>query len=244
MKQYGPSEIEALIIKLKEVNQKIGSVQTFTITSEFKYFVKLTNGTILIEFEELESVDHQTISSDTLALIAKRFKESKVEVPPKEQHQTPLPISEASNPKPKNPIKTILTLTVVVLVVLLAFWFINGRLESSDRTLYEVQKMSIEETEKLNPAEFLLAYGEYRENFWGNKFKIDCTIENRATVATYKDVQIRITFYTKTGTAIADDVVTIYEIFGPSSQKTINLQVDRYENVSSVDWEVIDAQNY
>jgi hypothetical protein len=112
---------------------------------------------------------------------------------------------------------------------------------SASGNSYEQKVMTIEEIERATPTDFLSASGTYNKNFWGNKFIVNCLITNKATVATYKDAVIRITYYSKTETDIGSKVQTIYETFPPSSTKTVKLKIDDYNDVSSIGWEVINA---
>ncbi len=104
--------------------------------------------------------------------------------------------------------------------------------------------MSIEEMERSNPKQFLSASGTYKENFWGDKIKVKCEITSTATVATYKDVVIKVTYYTKTGTSLGSANHTIYEVISPNSTKTVNLKIDNYQDVSEIGWDVVSAVSY
>lgn len=106
---------------------------------------------------------------------------------------------------------------------------------------YEDKVLSIKDEESLRPINFLNASGTYRENFLGDKFKIDCTITNSATAASFKDVVLRVTFYSKTKTVLGTEEITVYEKFPPNSRKTVKLKVNAYQNVSSIGWDVINA---
>jgi hypothetical protein len=112
---------------------------------------------------------------------------------------------------------------------------------SSSASGYQQKIMTIEEIERSQPAKFLKADGTYRENFWGDKFKIKCTISNKATVASYKDPVVRVTYYSKTKTVLARNSYTIYEVFQPHSEKTVDLKIDNYKDVNSIGWEVVSA---
>jgi hypothetical protein len=57
--------------------------------------------------------------------------------------------------------------------------------------------MTIEQTENSDPLRFLSVDGKYNESFWGTKFKLKGKITNRATIADYKDVVVKITYYSK-----------------------------------------------
>lgn len=115
------------------------------------------------------------------------------------------------------------------------------RSNTTSSDTYEQKVMTIEEIERATPTNFLSATGKYKENFWGNKINIECVITNKATVASYKDAVVRVTYYSKTETALATKDLTVYELFPPSSTKTIELKVDNYEDVNSIGWELVDA---
>lgn len=109
---------------------------------------------------------------------------------------------------------------------------------------YQEKVMTIEEIERLQPTNFLSADGSYRETFWGDKIKVSCVITNRATVATYKDAIVKITYYTKTKTELGSKEYSIYEVFPPNSKKAVELKIDKYKDVNSIGWEVISALPY
>jgi len=113
--------------------------------------------------------------------------------------------------------------------------------EGVNSSSYQEEKMSIEEKEQAYPTDFLEADGTYRENIWGDKLKVNGTIENSATVATYKDATVRITYFSKTGTDLGSEDYIIWDIFTPHSTKKFTLKIKNYSNVNSIGWEVIDA---
>lgn len=78
------------------------------------------------------------------------------------------------------------------------------------------------------------ADGKYHPNFLGDKLKINGVIHNKATVTTYKDMVIDVVFYSKTKTEIAREQYTIYDFFGPNTQKEFKLKVNNYSNVESI----------
>lgn len=103
---------------------------------------------------------------------------------------------------------------------------------------YQEQKLSIEEHEKQNPLHFLSSGGEYRKNMLG-RFVLDGTIVNSATVATYKDVVIEISFYSKTETLLGTKQHSFYEYYPPGSTKTFQLKLDGFEGTAKLGWEVV-----
>lgn len=118
----------------------------------------------------------------------------------------------------------------------------RGAYGSSTET-YQDKVMTVEEIEKSQPIKFLTADGNYNENFWGDKLKVHGTITNKATVATFKDAVVRVTYYSKTKTALGTNDYTIYETFPPTSSKRFELKIEKYKNVNSIGLEVIDATN-
>jgi hypothetical protein len=105
----------------------------------------------------------------------------------------------------------------------------------------EELKADLKQQEQSNPTQYLTADGTYRQNFWGNKFKVSCTITNTATVATFKDAIVKVTCYSKTKTVLASNQYTVYEVFRPNSKKTVELSIDNYQDVSTIGWDVVDA---
>lgn len=150
-------------------------------------------------------------------------------------------------PKKKSNVgKTVAIIVVVILIVIVGGLAILENMNSGNGygtggDTYQEKVMTIEEIERATPTDFLSASGTYKQNFWGNKFKVSVVITNKATVATYKDAVIRITYYSKTKTELGSKEYTIYEIFPPTSTKTIELKIDNYKDVSSLGWDVIQA---
>ena len=101
--------------------------------------------------------------------------------------------------------------------------------------------MSVEETEKANPARFLEASGTYNQNFWGTKLKVRGTIKNNATVANFKDVVVKATFLSQTETELGSQEYVIYDYFTANSTKQFELKIERPEACQKLRWEAISA---
>ena len=82
----------------------------------------------------------------------------------------------------------------------------------------------------------------YNENFWGDKIKVHGVVKNKATVATYKDAVVRVTYYSKTKTELGNKEYTIYEVFPPNSEVKFELKIENYKDVSTIGWDVIQAK--
>jgi len=239
---YGGPEIQSLLQKVRIFNKEIGSYQVFAITDDFNYAVKLSNGRILIKVEELQDDEKDALTPERLIVIANRFVTSTMEANLKRNvDEAKQPINPAQKKdalvKKSNTGKTI---AIGAIVIIFGFILIKSLSDSS----YQDKIMTVEQIELSEPTSFLTADGNYRKNFWGDKFKVNCTITNKATVATYKDAIVMVTYYAKTKTVLTSNEYTIYEVFPPTSTKTVELTIANYKDVESIGWEVISATSY
>jgi hypothetical protein len=134
-----------------------------------------------------------------------------------------------------------------VITFLIILYVIRSNHNSNRSNLVEGQSynekvMSIEETELSQPVRFLSAAGVYNSNLWGDVFKVHGTITNTATAATFKDAVVKVTYYSKTKTVLTSKVYTIYDFFPPHETKNFELKISNYQDVSTIGWEVINAQ--
>ncbi len=109
------------------------------------------------------------------------------------------------------------------------------------KMIIEEQKMTIEEKENANPKQFLSVEGKYNENIWGTKFKVKGEITNKASKADYKDIIIRIKYYSKTKSLIESKDYTIYEVFPPNQQKSFKLDAAKFKDVESIELNIVGA---
>jgi hypothetical protein len=137
--------------------------------------------------------------------------------------------------------KYLLILAIIVIVAIFITYQYSNTGSSYSGETYEEKVMTVEETERSQPTAFLSADGNYNESFWGTKLKVHGTIKNNATVATYKDAVVRVTYYSKTKTELGNKEYTIYETFPPHSTKNFELKIENYKDVNSIGWEVINA---
>ncbi|MBC8488919.1 MAG: DUF4339 domain-containing protein [Bacteroidetes bacterium] len=176
------------------------------------------------------------------------FNEKKKKTPPPLQKSKPEQTNSSTKPKKKSKVGKIIIIIVIVLAVIIGGLAILDNLNhsgsgSGSESYYE-KVMTVEEIEQSQPTKFLDADGNYNENFWGDKINVHGKITNSATVATYKDATIRVTYYSKTETVLGSDDYTIYEVFPPNSVKKFELKIENYKNVNSIGWDVINAKVY
>ncbi len=196
---------------------------------------KKINKSTLIWYEGLAD----WVNADTLEEL-KSFVSKQIPPP---LHQTTQTIDPPGRPR-RNTFGTILQIIGGIGGLLILISVANKAMESSDTAeekTYEERVMTVEEIERSNPTNFLSTSGKYNQNFWGDKVRIRGTITNKATVVSYKDAILRVTYYTKTNTEIGHKDHTIYEILPPHSTINFDIKIDNYRDVNSVGWEVIDA---
>ncbi len=150
-------------------------------------------------------------------------------------------ISDANSTKKKSNALKYISIAVVLFACIFFAFAIYENMGGSGGSTYQEKVMTVEEIERSQPANFLTADGNYNENFWGDKLKVHGIIKNKATVATYKDAVVRITYYSKTKTELGNKDYTIYEVLPPHSEVKFELKIDNYKNVNTIGWDVIQA---
>jgi|SRR6185437_5420887 len=112
---------------------------------------------------------------------------------------------------------------------------------NNNGSTYQQKVQSVEEIEHAQPTNFLTASGTFNPTLFGNNLKVHGVIKNKATVATYKDAVVKVTYYSKTNTSLGSNSYTIYDFFPPNAEKTFELKIDNYQDVSTIGLDVIRA---
>ncbi len=167
---------------------------------------------------------------------------------------TPPPFSSAPSvptqvmPKKKNSVGTFLQLLGVAGAILIVTMVVKANMGDGDNVQPETvtqtneeKVMTVEEIERSEPTKFLTAEGKYNENFWGDKIRLRGIIRSTATVASFKDVVLRVTYLTKTKTKLGSNDHNIYDNFPPHSEVKFDLKVDNYKDVNSIECDVVQA---
>jgi len=90
-----------------------------------------------------------------------------------------------------------------------------------DTKSYEEVKETLADKEKNNPAKFLSVENRDRKNLIGQTVVIG-HMTNHATVCWYKDVEIKLSFFSKTGAKLDEGIETVYENIAPG--KTVKFK--------------------
>jgi hypothetical protein len=130
------------------------------------------------------------------------------------------------------------TITTLFIATVLLTSCNNG---GSSSSTYEEKKMSLEDQEKQNPTDFLSAGGTYHPTLFGNNMKISGTVTNRATIATYKDVTIKVRYISNTDSDIGSGDYTIYDFFPPNQTKEFKIKIEVPDGTEKLGWDVVSA---
>ncbi|MCW3088749.1 MAG: hypothetical protein JWQ78_2135 [Sediminibacterium sp.] len=90
-----------------------------------------------------------------------------------------------------------------------------------DTANYEQVKETLADKEKKNPAKFLTVNSRHRKNLIGQTVVI-ANITNNATVCWYKDVELHLSFFSKTAVKLDEGLETVYEELAPG--KTVKFK--------------------
>ena len=106
---------------------------------------------------------------------------------------------------------------------------------------YENGKESLEIIEQKAPAKFISVKGNYRKNLLGQTV-VRGSVMNHAKIVTFKDVAVRLTFYSKTGALLEQDDEVVYEILDPGSIKSFKSKFFAPKGTDSVAFKVLSAK--
>ena len=106
---------------------------------------------------------------------------------------------------------------------------------------YEQTKESLEQTEKKNPARFIMVNGHDKHNILGQTV-IKGTLTNNAKVASFKDVEIELAFYSKTGALLEKDAEIIFETLAPGKSENFKTKYFAPKGTDSVALRVTGAK--
>lgn len=106
---------------------------------------------------------------------------------------------------------------------------------------YEQTKETLEETEKKNPKRFLSVSGHDKKNLV-RQTVIKGTISNAAKVVSYKDIDVELSFFSKTGALLEKDHEVIYETIAPGNTVSFKTKYFAPKGTDSVGLKILAAK--
>ena len=110
-----------------------------------------------------------------------------------------------------------------------------------EKESYNVTKNSLLQKEEKNPRAFINVNGNSKKNIVGQTV-VKGTLINKAKIATYKDVNIQLDFYSKTKALLETDKETIFEILNPGESQNFKTKYFAPKGTDSVGLQVLGAK--
>ena len=117
----------------------------------------------------------------------------------------------------------------------------NDESAEKPKDKYEQTKETLEEKEKKDPKRFLSVSGHDKRNLI-RQTVIKGTVSNTAKVASYKDVEVELTFFSKTGALLEKDHEVIYETIAPGKTASFKTKYYAPKGTDSVALKILGAK--
>ncbi len=128
----------------------------------------------------------------------------------------------------------------IILLLLVFSCKEKAKEQKFDEKTYEVVKETLADKEKKNPTRFLSVENKDHKNIIGQTV-VKGTITNHATVISYKNVLLKVSFYSKTGVKLDEGNETIYEHLKPSKSIKFKTKYFAPKGTDSVAVKVLNA---
>ncbi len=131
-------------------------------------------------------------------------------------------------------------------VMVMALFFFSGCTSTTEKQVEEKEKYekaveSLEEKVMKNPTQFLSVSGRDKHNLLGQTV-IRGAISNRAKVCVYKDVELEVSFFSKTGTLLEKGNETIYDEILPGKSSEFKFKNFAPKGSDSITIKVLGAK--
>ncbi len=117
----------------------------------------------------------------------------------------------------------------------------NNKYEINTTEKYESNKKLMAQAEQKNPAQFLTVHGITKKNLLGQTV-LKCRLINNARMVTYKDVNIELSFYSKTGSLLEKNNETVYETVHPGGSTSFKSKYFAPKGTDSVAMQIVSAK--
>ncbi len=106
---------------------------------------------------------------------------------------------------------------------------------------YELTKKELLSKEQKDPTAFISISGNKKKNIVGQTV-VRGTLTNQASIAVFTDVDIKLSFYSKTKALLETDKETIFEILEPGESKDFKTKYFAPKGTDSVGLQVLGAK--
>ena len=116
----------------------------------------------------------------------------------------------------------------------------NADNQETEEASYEQTRKILLEKEQKSPSNFLTVVGKNKKNLLGQTV-IKGNLTNHATIAVYKDAELKLFFYSKTRALIETDTEIIYEQVQPGQTKDFKTKYFAPKGTDSIAIKVLSA---
>lgn len=136
--------------------------------------------------------------------------------------------------------KKIISIAVVFIFLLSAC---NNKVKeaATEKENYQKATETLLEKEKKNPVSFLSISSHDKHNLLGQTV-IKGSVNNAAKVCTYKDVQLELSFFSKTGTLLEKGNETVYDNIAPGKSANFKTKYFAPKGTDSVGVKIVGAK--
>ena len=117
----------------------------------------------------------------------------------------------------------------------------NAKEAATEKENYQKATETLLEKEKKNPVSFLSISSHDKHNLLGQTV-IKGNVNNTAKVCTYKDVQLELSFFSKTGTLLEKDNETVYDNIAPGKSADFKTKYFAPKGTDSVGIKIVGAK--
>lgn len=130
---------------------------------------------------------------------------------------------------------------VVILSAILLFACSENDSSQQKKESYELTKKELLSKEQKDPTAFISVSGHNKKNIVGQTV-VRGTLTNKASIAVFKDVDIKLSFYSKTKALLETDKETIFDILEPGESKDFKTKYFAPKGTDSVGLQVLGAK--
>jgi len=130
---------------------------------------------------------------------------------------------------------------IVLSIILLSACNNKAKEAAVEKENYQKAAETLLEKEKKNPISFLTVTSHDKYNLFGQTV-IKGSINNKAKVCAYKDVQLELSFFSKTGTLLEKDNETVYDNIEPGKSADFKTKYFAPKGTDSVSIKILSAK--
>jgi hypothetical protein len=129
-------------------------------------------------------------------------------------------------------------------LLVFAILYVISQFNRPSRSTYSSIFSPAIDPEHAYPTTYLSTGGTWRSNFWQTEEEISGTITNKALHTNYKDIHIKVSYYSQTNTVIGSQDYIIYEYVPYGSTQAFSIKLSKPPGVANLGWAATGATYY